>query len=52
MTNERDILLTEVALRDGSHAVRHQYTVEQVLKITKALNDANVLISKFHMETV
>ena len=30
MTIERDILLTEVALRDGSHAVAHQYTVEQV----------------------
>src|SRR4051812_12262232 len=42
MTNNRDILLTEVALRDGSHAVNHQYTVEQVLKITKALNDAHV----------
>ena len=42
MTIERDILLTEVALRDGSHAVAHQYTVEQVLKVTKALNDANV----------
>ena len=42
MTIERDILLTEVALRDGSHAVAHQYTVEQVTKITKALNDAKV----------
>ena len=42
MTIERDILLTEVALRDGSHAVAHQYTVEQVLQITKALSEANV----------
>jgi 4-hydroxy 2-oxovalerate aldolase len=42
MTNERDILLTEVALRDGSHAVSHQYTVEQVVAITKALSEANV----------
>jgi 4-hydroxy 2-oxovalerate aldolase len=42
MTNTRDIQITEVALRDGSHAVAHQYTVEQVLKVAKALNDANV----------
>jgi len=42
MTNARDIFITEVALRDGSHAISHQYTVEQVLKVTKALNDAGV----------
>ncbi|AGK54540.1 4-hydroxy-2-oxovalerate aldolase [Bacillus sp. 1NLA3E] len=42
MTNTRDILITEVALRDGSHAIAHQYTVEQVLKVAKALNDAGV----------
>jgi 4-hydroxy 2-oxovalerate aldolase len=42
MTNKQDILITEVALRDGSHAISHQYTVEQVVKVTKALNDANV----------
>ena len=42
MTNERDVLITEVALRDGSHAIRHQFTVDQVTKIAKALDDANV----------
>ncbi len=42
MTNARDIYITEVALRDGSHAIAHQYTVDQVLKVTKALNDAGV----------
>lgn len=42
MTNERDILITEVALRDGSHAVAHQFTVDQVVSVTKALNEANV----------
>src|SRR3954470_19018408 len=42
MTNEKDILITEVALRDGSHAINHQYTVDQVLKVTKGLSEANV----------
>src|SRR5690606_27676027 len=34
--------ITEVALRDGSHAMSHQYTVEQVRNITKGLNAARV----------
>lgn len=42
MTKHRDIYITEVALRDGSHAIAHQYTVEQVLQVAKGLNDANV----------
>lgn len=42
MTNERDVFITEVALRDGSHAIRHQFTVEHVTSIAKALDDANV----------
>ena len=39
---ERDILITEVALRDGSHAIRHQFTVEQVTNVARALDRANV----------
>ncbi|MED4602734.1 4-hydroxy-2-oxovalerate aldolase [Paenibacillus validus] len=42
MTTERDLLITEVALRDGSHAIAHQYTVEQVAKVAKALGEAGV----------
>lgn len=42
MTNNRDIFITEVALRDGSHAIAHQYTVDQVVKVAKALDEANV----------
>ena len=42
MTIERDVIITEVALRDGSHAIRHQYTVEQVTSVAKALDEANV----------
>ncbi|MDN3233168.1 MULTISPECIES: 4-hydroxy-2-oxovalerate aldolase [Priestia] len=42
MTSKRDIIITEVALRDGSHAISHQYTVDQVLNVAQALDDANV----------
>lgn len=36
------LTLVEVALRDGSHVIRHQYTTEQVVAITKGLNAAKV----------
>ncbi|NLP51565.1 4-hydroxy-2-oxovalerate aldolase [Bacillus sp. RO1] len=39
---KRDVWITEVALRDGSHAISHQFTVEQVKSVAKALDDANV----------
>ena len=42
MSKQIDIKLTEVALRDGSHAVSHQFTVNQVTSIAKALNEARV----------
>lgn len=42
MSNERDVLITEVALRDGSHAIRHQFTVDQVVQVAKGLEEANV----------
>ena len=42
MFKNPEVKITEVALRDGSHAIRHQFTVEQVRSITKALNDARV----------
>lgn len=42
MTKKRNILITEVALRDGSHAIAHQYTVDQVANIAKALDEAHV----------
>lgn len=38
----KNLTVLEVALRDGSHAIQHQYTVEQVREITKGLDDANV----------
>jgi 4-hydroxy 2-oxovalerate aldolase len=38
----RQVLITEVALRDGSHVVAHQFTVDQVVNIAKKLDEANV----------
>lgn len=38
----QDIIITEVALRDGSHAVRHQFTKEQVIHTVKGLDEAKV----------
>lgn len=42
METSRDVLITEVALRDGSHAIRHQFTVDQVVAVAKGLDEANV----------
>lgn len=40
MTNK--IFVSDVTLRDGSHAIGHQYTVADVKRIVSALDDAGV----------
>ena len=38
----RRIRIVDTTLRDGSHAVKHQFELEDIERITSALNDANV----------
>lgn len=41
-SNDLDIRITDSALRDGSHAKQHQFTVEQVRDVVKALDAARI----------
>jgi len=39
---QHDVRLTDTTLRDGSHAMAHQFTVDQVRDTVRALDEAGV----------
>ena len=43
-TTARDVRITDTTLRDGSHAVRHQFTESNVREVATALDKAGVAV--------
>ena len=46
----RDVRITDSTLRDGSHAMRHRFTEEQVRTVVSALEDLKMEYPKPKMD--
>ena len=42
ITGKEKIHIVDTTLRDGSHSVKHRFTIDDVLQVSTALNDAGV----------
>lgn len=42
MPDNKRIIFNDVTLRDGMHAIKHQYSKEQIAKLTRVLDDSGV----------
>ena len=49
LDKNRKIHIVDTTLRDGSHAVSHSYTVEQVTAIASGLDKVGVAVSYTHL---
>ncbi|WP_411842758.1 4-hydroxy-2-oxovalerate aldolase [Salinicoccus sp. HZC-1] len=36
----KKVIINDVTLRDGMHAIRHQYSTDQIVQLTKAIDDS------------
>ncbi|MFC3041265.1 4-hydroxy-2-oxovalerate aldolase [Virgibacillus xinjiangensis] len=42
MTDQKKVIFNDVTLRDGMHAISHQYSKEQIAELTRVLDDTGV----------
>ncbi|MFG6150260.1 4-hydroxy-2-oxovalerate aldolase [Halobacillus sp. B23F22_1] len=44
MSNDRKVVFNDVTLRDGMHAISHQYSTEQIAELTRLIDESGVEI--------